>query len=249
MNRYVRPLAMMVALATLMPVAAAAAPSFRMSTSQKIDLVRDLPNDSVFERDGQYYDLGYLYSTERMNGADVATRGGGFVLYHDDQYAPVGPSEISMISDVLGEDPTEGYIPPARAPGISRPSADSDAPPAAFATPASDSGTPYKPARRSSSVGAFGWIVPMVGFIFIVMLRLGMSWILRGFLGAIFGGFSARRRERSWSASEGDGLFEARVAARMAQLEADHATPAGEPWQAQPMPQAPAARGFGRKGI
>ena len=254
MNRYVRPLAVAMTLAMLIPLPAAAAPSFRMSTSQKIDLVRDLPNDETFERDGQYLDLGYLYTTERINGADVATKGGGFVLYHDDQYAPVGPSELAAISGALGEDPTAGYIPPAAPRASTSFAGDSEPPPAAFTSPTGTSnGTPYKPARHVN-VGAFGWIVPLVGFLVILSIRLGLSWMLRSMLRAAFGGFSGRRRERSWSASKGDGLFEARVEAQMAALNAAavHAAgkpPADEPWQAQPMNQPPAARGFGRKGV
>ena len=61
--RSVRPmLALIAAPCALFAATPAAADDGRrhvMTPMQKIDLVRDLPNDATFERDGEYFDLGY----------------------------------------------------------------------------------------------------------------------------------------------------------------------------------------------
>ncbi len=149
MTRSIRSLAVLaVALAAAMLAAPAMAePNFRMPTSARIDLVRDLPNEYPFERDGQYLDLGYLYSTERVNGADVARTGQGFVLYHDDLYIKLDPEKLSAVTLALGEDPTTDYIPPV-ATRDSQVARDGDGAPVA-GQPA-----PYRsPARRGSASG------------------------------------------------------------------------------------------------
>jgi hypothetical protein len=242
MTRSVRSLAVLaVALAAAMPAAPALAePNFRMPTSSRIDLVRDLPNEYPFEHDGQYYDLGYLYSTERVNGADVARTGQGFVLYHDDRYIELDPGKLNEVTLALGEDPTANYIPPVATRGgqVAR---DGDG------APVAGQPVPYRsPARRGS--GGVGIIVAIFIVGFFAILRFMMRSALRAMLSPFF------RRPARRSFAEAD-PFESRVSARLAELENGGiaaAVPAPAPapaYQPQPATAAPAARGFGRKGL
>jgi hypothetical protein len=244
MTRSIRSLAVLaVALAAAMLAAPAMAePNFRMPTSSRIDLVRDLPNEYPFERDGQYLDLGYLYSTERVNGADVARTGQGFVLYHDDLYIKLDPEKLSAVTLALGEDPTRDYIPPV-ATASGQVARDGDGAPVA-GQPA-----PYRsPARRGSSgLGIFA-VIFLVGFF--AILRFMMRSALRAVLAPLF------RRPARRPFAEAD-PFESRVSARLAELEnggiaaaAPVAAPApASAYQPQPAMAAPVARGFGRKGL
>jgi len=240
MTRSIRSLAVLaVALTVALTAAPAMAePNFRMPTDSRIDLVRDLPNEYPFEHDGQYYDLGYLYSTERVNGADVARTGQGFVLYHDDRYIKLDPEKLSAVTMALGEDPTRDYIPPvaARGGGVAR---DGDG------TPAAGQPLPYRPpARRGSGgLGIFA-VIFIVGFS--AMLRFMMRSAVRAMLAPFF------RRPARKPFAEAD-PFESRVSARLADLEnGGVAAPASAPvpaYQPQPAMAAPPARGFGRKGL
>jgi len=240
MTRSIRSLAVLaVALAAAMPaVPAMAVPNFRMPTDSRIDLVRDLPNEDPFEHDGQYYDLGYLYSTERVNGADVARIGQGFVLYHDDRYIELDPEKLSAVTLALGEDPTRDYVPPvaARASQIAR---DGDGASAATQP------IPYRsPAHRSGGLGIVAAIV-VVGFF--AMLRFMMRSALRAMLAPLF------RRPARRTFAEVD-PFESRVSARLAELEngggaGPVASTSAPAYQPQPAMTAPAPRGFGRKGL
>ena len=63
---------------------------------ETIDLVYDLPNEPPFLRDGQGIDVGYLHSP----------KGNAYVLYQGDRYAKLGDAEITMLTSVLGFDPT-----------------------------------------------------------------------------------------------------------------------------------------------
>jgi len=241
MSRSVRLLAVLaVALAAAMLAAPALAePNFRMPTSSRIDLVRDLPNAYPFERDGQYLDLGYLYSTERVNGADVARTGQGFVLYHDDLYIKLDPEKLSAVTLALGEDPTADYIPPVAARG-SQVARDGDSAPV-VAQP-----LPYRsPARRGS--GSLG----IVAAIFIVGFFAILRFMMRSALRAMLAPFFRRPTRRPFAEAD---PFESRVSARLAELEngggaaaAPTPTPAYQPQQ--PAMAAPTARGFGRKGL
>jgi hypothetical protein len=241
MTRSIRSLAVLtVALAAAMAAAPAMAePNFRMPTSSRIDLVRDLPNAYPFERDGQYLDLGYLYSTERVNGADVARTGQGFVLYHDDLYIKLDPEKLSAVTLALGEDPTTDYIPPV-ATRDSQVARDGDGAPVA-GQPA-----PYRsPARRGSASGlSIVAAIFLVGFV--AILRFMMRSALRAVLASIF----RRPARRPFAAAD---PFESRVNARLAELENGGiaaAAPAPAPaYQPQPAMTVPAARGFGRKGL
>jgi hypothetical protein len=247
MTRSIRSLAVLaVALAAAMPAAPAMAePNFRMPTDSRIDLVRDLPNEYPFERDGQFLDLGYLYSTERVNGADVARTGQGFVLYHDDLYIKLDPEKLEAVTLALGEDPTKDYIPPVATPAtrgdqVAR-DGDRDGAPAA--------GQPihYRPpARRGwGSLGIFAAIF-LVGFS--AMLRFMMRSAVRAMLSP----FSRRPARQPFADAD---PFESRVSIRLAELEnggVAAAVPAPAPvpaYQPQPAMTAPPARGFGRKGL
>jgi hypothetical protein len=241
MTRSIRSLAVLAAaLVAAMPAATAlAAPNFRMPTDSRIDLVRDLPNEYPFEHDGQYYDLGYLYSTERVNGADVARTGQGFVLYHDDRYIKLGPEDLYTVTSALGEDPTKDYIPPVatRAGQVAR---DGDGAPVA-GQPA-----PYRSPPRSGSSG-LGFVAALVVVGFFTMLRFMMRSALRAALSPLF----RRPARRTFAAAD---PFESRVSARLAELEngggAGPAVSSPAPaYQPQPAMTAPAPRGFGRKGV
>jgi hypothetical protein len=241
MTRSVRPLAVpAVALAAALTAAPAMAePNFRMPTSSRIDLVRDLPNEYPFEHDGQYYDLGYLYSTERVNGADVARTGQGFVLYHDDRYIKLDPEKLSAVTFALGEDPTKDYVPPVAA-SRGRVASDDDSAPAA-GQPLPD----RSPTRRGS--GGLGFVAAIVVVGFFAMLRFILRSALRAALSPLFR--SPARR----TFAEAD-PFESRVSARLAELGSGGgagpaASTSAPAYQPQPAMTAPAARGFGRKGL
>jgi hypothetical protein len=212
-----------------------------MTPTQKIDLVRDLPNDATFERDGQYFDLGYIYPIHTVNGASVASTGGdaGFVLYHDDRYARLNAGDVAELRFTLGEDPTEGYIPPVTASSSAsspaawgadyarRPSAGDGS------SPASESALP---ARRSGKLGWFGFIV-------IVAMGGAIHWFRRTLRRAVVremqGGWESHRHAKD---SE---PFDARVSARLSELQSGDVAPAPAGYQP---PATPVVRGFGRKG-
>lgn len=234
MIRSVRPIAALgaFALALLAQPAAADGRRFVISPTQKIDLVRDLPNDATFERDGQYFDLGYIYPVHTVNGASVASAGGdaGFVLYYDDRFIRLRPSELEALRYALGDDPTAGYVPPVPASATSGGASSGPW----GRPPAIGSGTAGPGGAAATSVGfgvgaGFAWI----SFVIIGVIMIGVR-ILRG----LARGASQLHRERV-SAAGSDGAFEARVAARLAELhDGGPATPDLSP---------PASRGFGRK--
>jgi hypothetical protein len=237
MTRSIRSLAVLAAAlaAAVSAAPAMAAPNFRMPTDSRIDLVRDLPNEDPFEHDGQYYDLGYLYSTERVNGADVARTGQGFVLYHDDRYIKLGPEDLYTVTSELGEDPTRDYVPPVAA-SRSQVARDGDGAPVAGQPIPSRS-----PTRRGSSGLGFVAAIVVVGFF--AMLRFMLRSALRAALSPLF------RRPARRTFAEAD-PFESRVSARLTELENGGSVPvAPTAYQPQPAMTAPAPRGFGRKGL
>ncbi|MEO5937998.1 MAG: hypothetical protein ABIQ43_03200 [Sphingomonas sp.] len=129
MKRFVRPILTLVASIIAFAAQPAAADDGRrhvLTPLQKIDLVRDLPDEPAFERDGNHFDLGYIYPIHTVNGASVASSGGeaGFVLYHDDKYVKVDGALMTELRYVLGDDPTQGYTPPT--PSSSRKNAAAD---------------------------------------------------------------------------------------------------------------------------
>jgi len=246
MIRSFRPLgALTVLLLTAAP--AMAANNFRMPTDAKIDLVRDLPNEDPFEHDGQFYDLGYLYSTERVNGADVARTGQGFVLYHDDRYIKLDADKLSMVTMALGEDPTKDYVPPV----ATRPATaggSGDAARDGNGEPMAGQPAPDRPAARRGS-GATGIVLAIFVFGFLLILRLMTRAAVRAMLSPMLG-----RRTRQPLAIASADPFESRVSARLAEIEnqavASGSASAPRPsYQPQSVAAAPVVRGFGRKGL
>lgn len=241
MTRRIRSLAVLaVALAAVLPMAPAIAePNFRMPTDSRIDLVRDLPNAYPFERDGQYLDLGYLYSTERVNGADVARAGQGFVLYHDDLYIKLDAEKLSAVTMALGEDPTRDYIPPVATRGGQVARGGEDTP--------TGQALPYRPPARRGSGG-----VGIVAAIFVVGVFATLRFMMRSALRAMLAPFFRRPARTAFAEAD---PFESRVSARLAELENGGiaaVAPAPSPaptHQPQPAMTVPAARGFGRKGL
>lgn len=191
-------------LLCLLGFAAPAAAGLRMSSGQKIDFVRDLPNEAPFEYDGQYYDLGYLYSTSGRS------RGSGFVLYHDDAYVQLDASGMADVRRALDEDPTQDYVPP------------SGGTPRTFSDTSSSSEPPYASsplpsAARARSGG--GGILVYVGVLFLAVI----GGISRFFLRSAFGlGFSPWRRRPVIEADYAD-PFASRVNARLAEMDNERA--------------------------
>lgn len=231
MNRFARTVLALASLAPMLAAAPAAADDGRrhvMTPTQKIDLVRDLPNDETFERDGEYFDLGYIYPIHTVNGASVAAAGGeaGFVLYHDDRYAILDATDIQTLSMALGEDPTEGYNPPVASSSAQPFSAGASRPDWAGSAPA----------RGSGKLG-------VAGFFLIVLASAAIYWVRRTLRRAV-----VREMQGGWEShppAKDRDPFEARLAARLAELEQGTIVP--EPAGYQP-PTPAAARGFGRKG-
>lgn len=207
-------------LLCLFGFATPAAAGLRMSSGQKIDFVRDLPNESPFEYDGQYYDLGYLYS-------ERSSRGGGFVLYHDDQYVQLDSAGLSDVRMALGEDPTEGYVPPSG--GTPRTFSDTGSSESPY-----PGGTPVAPRARSSGAGgAFATI----GVLFLIFVGGAARFFMRSAFGFGYGGW---RRRPVIEADYAD-PFASRVSARMAELDNERARTGGY--------DAPQSGGFGKRGI
>ena len=192
MNRFVRPILALAASIVMFAVQPAAADDGRrhvMTPTQKIDLVRDLPDTATFERDGLHYDLGYIYPIHTVNGASVASAGGdaGFVLYHDDRYARLDAGDIAELKFVLGEDPTEGFTPPV--PSSSARAAKAD-PWGANGSADDSRGQPLasSPARSSSRRG--GSVIATVCIMFLLLFlrsRAFRDLVIGGVLAAIAG--------------------------------------------------------------
>ncbi|WP_186728922.1 hypothetical protein [Sphingomonas panacisoli] len=199
--RSVRPiltLAASIAAFAALPAAADDGRRHVMTPLQKIDLVRDLPDEPAFERDGQYFDLGYIYPIHTVNGASVASSGGdaGFVLFHDDRYVRVDGALMADLRYALGDDPTQGYTPPTPASASRAPAADP------WGTNGSADDARGQPVAaqpvRSSSGRRRGSIVATI---FIMFLLLFLR--VRGFRDLVIGGTLAaiaaiarRRAER-----------------------------------------------------
>lgn len=224
-------LALAAALALLAASPAAADDGRRhvMTPTQKIDLVRDLPNDETFARDGEYFDLGYIYPIHTVDGASVASASGGesgFVLYHDGRYARLDANDVRAVTMALGEDPTAGYNPPVAASSGQPFSTGASSPDWAAAAPA----------RGAGKLG-------LAGFLLIMLMSAALYWVRRTLRRSV-----AREMQGGWESHQPakDRVpFEARLAARLAELERGADVP--EPVRYQP-PAPAAARGFGRKG-
>lgn len=192
MHRFVRPILAFVASTVALVAQPATADDGRrhvMTPLQKIDLVRDLPDEPAFERDGQYFDLGYLYPIRTVNGASVASSGGeaGYVLYHDDKYMRVDSRLMADLRYALDdEDPTQGYTPPT--PATSSQSTASADPWGANGNTDSARGQPVAslPARSSARRG--GGIVATLFLLFVVLflrIRAFRDLVIGGTLAAI----------------------------------------------------------------
>jgi len=191
--RSIRPIQALAASITIFLAQPAVADDGRrhvMTPTQKIDLVRDLPDTPAFERDGVHFDLGYIYPIHTVNGASVASAGGdsGYVLYNGDRYARLGASDIAELRFVLGEDPTQGYTPPT--PSSSRASAAAD-PWGANGSADDARGQPVAslPAR-GASVRRGGFTIGTLFLFFIVLflrVRAFRDLVIGGVLAAIAG--------------------------------------------------------------
>lgn len=193
MHEFVRPtlalVASMLAFAAL-PAAADDGRRHVMTPLQKIDLVRDLPDEPAFEKDGQYFDLGYIYPIRTVNGASVASSGGeaGYVLYHDDKYMRVDSRLMADLRYALDEeDPTQGYTPPTPATS-SRSSVAAD-PWGANGSTDTARGQPVASLPvRSSSTRRSGGIVATLFLLFVVLflrVRAFRDLVIGGTLAAI----------------------------------------------------------------
>ena len=216
-----------------------------MTPTQKIDLVRDLPDTPTFERDGLHFDLGYIYPIHTVNGASVASVGGdaGFVLYHDDRYARLTAADVAELRLVLGADPAEGFTPPVPVSSTATAGDASDAWSRPSSRPDAQGAVPYRAvsSRRAGSLGVGGFCL----FLLILVIRV------RPLREMVFGGmlrlaFHRRRTASRPAATDFGDPFEARVASRLAELQGSGAAPAPPGYQP---PAAPAVRGFGRKQV
>jgi hypothetical protein len=247
MNRFFRPILTLGALIALpltaQPAAADDGRRHVMTPLQKIDLVRDLPDEPAFEKDDQYFDLGYIYPIRTVNGASVASTGGeaGYVLYRDDKYMRVDAALMAELRYVLGEDPTQGYTPPT--PSSSRASVPGADPWGADADKARGQPIAPPPAHRSSARA--GSIFAAVFFMFLMLfvrVRIFRDLVIGGILAAIA---SVVRRsdpsDFSPSPSTPNQDFGAQAAAQRARLDALSGGSASSP-NATP-------GGFGRKVV
>ena len=241
MNRFVRPilaLAVSIFFFAAQPAAADDGRRHVMTPTQKIDLVRDLPDTPTFERDGVHFDLGYIYMIHAVNGTSVASAGGdaGFVLYHDDRYARLNAGDIAELRFALGEDPTEGFTPPvpsSSATGVS------DAWSSRPSRPDPQGAVPYHASpRRTGGLGVGGFF--LVVLIVIIRFRPLREMVLGGLLSLAF---HRRRTASQPSTTDFGDPFEARVASRLAELQDGGGAPVPSNYQ------PPAAPGFGRKGV
>ena len=253
MKRFIRPILTLAAsliAAASQPAAADDGRRHVMTPLQKIDLVRDLPDIPAFERDGQYFDLGYIYPIHTVNGASVATTGGeaGYVLYHDDKYLRADATIMADLRYVLGDDPTQGYTPPTPA-SATRTSAAAD-PWSADGNTGGDRGEPIAapPARGRRSSG-MGWIAFVFAIVLLSAIRWGRNMLIRGVFDLASHG--NRRSSSPYSDYPHDTMvnepFDSRVAARLAELHSDVAPTQRVRESAAPL--TPTTRGFGRKGV
>jgi hypothetical protein len=231
------------------------------SSGETIDLVRDLPDTGTFEREGEYWDLGYLYRQRRAFGVTVSSdrSAGFFVLYRGDRYVKLDEEGIALLAGALGEDPTAGYRGAAAAASASG---------AAAGIPiAADDAADRRRARaggdNASGSGTGGGVAgALVGMLLVVGLGLLAARKLMGGITGLArtvtagGGRYGGRDGDDAPARQNSDSFEQRVAARLAELERGSAgppAPAAAPAAAvagrSPAVAAagPAVRGFGRK--
>lgn len=198
--RSVRPILALAASVIAISAQPAAADDGRrhvMTPLQKIDLVRDLPDEPVFEKDGLHLDLGYIYPIRTVNGASVASTGGesGYVLYHDDKYVRVDGALMAELRYALGDDPTQGYTPPT--PSSSRSGAPATDPWGTNGSAGEARGQPVASTHRSSSRRG-GSVLATIFVMFLLLflrVRAFRDLVIGGILAAIAG--VARRSEKA----------------------------------------------------
>jgi hypothetical protein len=218
----------------MLPLFAPSAAASTVGWSEKIDFVRDLPNEDPFEHDGQYFDLGYLWSASGSANT-------GYVLYHDDNYVVLDPDKMALVTEYLGEDPAAGYAPPAGAApqGARRVSKDDYGGWARMNKARSAASRNDLPPSIAPTMGGAGGSI--LSFLLIgaglAALRHQLKRRTRRLLDDA--GLSADPT-RGTAAGES---FEARIAARLAELQASGAAPVDSP----PPPDTPPAPTFGRR--
>ncbi|NIJ22304.1 hypothetical protein FHS95_004019 [Sphingomonas naasensis] len=217
--------------------------------AEKIDKVYDLPDTATYSHDGQYYDLGALYTVR--DGDSIYPAEPGFVLYNGDRYVKLDSAQLDVIRLDLGMDPTASYRatysakvperPKSRAEVERLPGETTDELRARVRKMAAERGDATD-GDTAAPTGKGG-----VGALFIAMLVIGGGFILwlRSFL---------RRRVRESilgpeESSSPDSAFNQRVAARLRELEIErqaqgHGQSAPE---AAAAPAMAAPRTFGRK--
>lgn len=245
--RFARSMLALAALFAAMPAAADDGRRHVMTPTQKIDMVRDLPEISAFERDGLYYDLGYIYPIHTMNGASVATASGGgeagFVLYHDDRYVRADSSVMADLEYALGEDPTQGYTPPVAASRARSSAAD---PWGANGTADAATSEPIKsPPGRGSAAGKGVGVIGTLFLFFLVLflrVRIFRDLVIGGVLAAI-AAVVRRRADHEFASgpSVPDDRIASQAAAQRARLDALSTAPGSS--------LTSASGGFGRKQV
>lgn len=76
--------------------------------AEKIDKVYDLPDTGTYFHEGKYYDIGNFY-TVSDGGARAYPKNPTFVLYNGDRYIKLDESQLAIITEDLGLDPTEAF--------------------------------------------------------------------------------------------------------------------------------------------
>jgi hypothetical protein len=233
------------------------------SSGETIDLVRDLPDTETFEREGEYWDLGYLYRQRKAFGVTVSSdkSAGFFVLYRGDRYVKLDEEGIALLAGTLGEDPTVGYR--SEAATASASGAAAGIPIAADAA-ADRRRAPIGGDGASASGTGGGVAGALVGMLIVVGLALlaarklmgGVTGLARTLTAAGGGGRHGEPGGEHGPVHQISDTFEQRVAARLAELERGPAVapaPAAAPAAAvagrfaTAAAAGPAVRGFGRK--
>ncbi|AQR74172.1 hypothetical protein BXU08_11380 [Sphingomonas sp. LM7] len=212
------------------------------SYSEKIDKVYDLPDSDTYLHDGQYYDLGAFYQVR--GGTEMRPATPSFVLYNGERYVKLDESQLALIKDDLGMDPTAAYRAraaieaPVRAKSpneIERRDGESMAEFRARARGMAARGN--MPSDSESGTPARGGLIALLVLPVLVIGGIFIFW-LRRFL---------RRRVARVIAATGDtgpgmevhaASFDQRIASRLRELEGG---------QGQPAAAMPAPRTFGRK--
>lgn len=233
-------------------------PSFgaSMGRAQTIDLVEALPDTEAFERDGRYYDLGYLHDSGSLSD-------GRYVLYNGERYMRVDTPMETAIAAELGRNPIEGHRGRTATEKGSKPSTVATLEPRSGESReafrerarafAADRQSTSAAAERASVApamsGAGGGFAIMLALMLIGALLFGG----RRFIAAVTGGAASAAKQVSRATAptaDGDNgvsqtSFDQAVAARLREINAPRsAQTAGVSPDIKP-----AARTFGRRGV